>query len=155
MNGENPGKVIREAHNDWYREMFQPSITAGLLKPTDLAGYRNNPVFIRQSKHVPPRSQIVGELMTEFFELLSKEKNSAVRVVLGHFVFVYIHPYPDGNGRIGRFLMNVMLAAGSHPWTIIPVNKRHDYMEALEQASVNQNIVPFCQFIAGCISKNS
>ena len=155
LNGENPGKVIREAHNDWYREMFQPSITAGLLKPTDLAGYRNNPVFIRQSKHVPPRSQIVGELMTEFFELLSKEKNSAVRVVLGHFVFVYIHPYPDGNGRIGRFLMNVMLAAGSHPWTIIPVNKRHDYMEALEQASVNQNIVPFCQFIAGCISKNS
>ena len=33
-----------------------------------------------------------------------------MRVVLGHFVFVYIHPYMDGNGRMGRFLMNAMLA---------------------------------------------
>ncbi len=151
LNGENPGKVVIEAHHDWYREMFQPSVIAGLLKPTDLAGYRNNPVFIRQSKHVPPRAQIVGELMAEFFELLSKEENPAVRVILGHFFFVYIHPYPDGNGRMGRFLMNIMLAAGNYPWTIIPVGKRDDYMEALEQASVKQDIVPFCKFVAACI----
>jgi len=39
-------------------------------------------------------------------------------MVLGHFVFVYIHPYLDGNGRIGRFLMNLMLAAGGYPWTV-------------------------------------
>jgi hypothetical protein len=37
---------------------------------------------------------------------------AGVRVVLGHFIFVYIHPYMDGNGRMGRFLMNVMLAGG-------------------------------------------
>ncbi len=32
--------------------------------------------------------------------------------MLGHFLFVYVHPCPDGNGRIGRFLMNVAPAAG-------------------------------------------
>ena len=70
-----------------------------------------------------------------------------VRVVLGHFVFVYIHPYMDGNGRMGRFLMNVMLAAAGYPWTIIPVERRDDYLAALESASVTQDIRPFASFI--------
>jgi len=50
--------------------------------------------------------------MPAFFDLLSEEENPAVRVILGHLIFVYIHPYKDGNGRVGRFLMNVMLARG-------------------------------------------
>ncbi len=143
--------VGQKEHGDWYRELFQPSVAVGLLKPTDLAGYRRSPVFIRQSKHIPPRWQIVSELMEEFFQLITQEKEPSVRVVLGHFFFVYIHPYSDGNGRIGRFLMNVMLASGYYTWTIIPVERRNEYMEALEQASVNQNIVPFTKFIASCI----
>lgn len=151
LNGENPGKIIQKEHSDWYRELFQPSVAVGLLKPTDLAGYRRNPVFIRQSKHMPPRWQIVSELMEEFFQLITQEEEPAVRVVLGHFFFVYIHPYSDGNGRIGRFIMNVMLASGYYPWTIVPVERRSEYMDALEQASVNQNIVPFTKFIASCI----
>jgi hypothetical protein len=52
-------------------------------------------------------------------------------IVIGHFVFVYIHPYIDGNGRMGRFLMNVMLASGGYPWTVIPLERRDDYMAAL------------------------
>jgi hypothetical protein len=38
--------------------------------------------------------------------------------------------YMDGNGRIGRFLMNVMLASGGYPWTVIPVSDRNAYMNA-------------------------
>jgi fido (protein-threonine AMPylation protein) len=48
----------------------------------------------------------------------------SVRVVLGHFIFVYIHPCMDGNGRMGRLLMNVMLAGGGYPWTVVPLEKR-------------------------------
>ena len=72
-----------------------------------------------------------------------------MRVVLGHFVFVYIHPYVDGNGRMGRFLMNVMLASGGYPWTIVPLERRDDYLAALESASVKQDIAPFAAFIGG------
>jgi Fic family protein len=54
----------------------------------------------------------------------------------------------DGNGRIGRFLMNVMLASGGYPWTVVPLQRRDAYMDALEQASVNHNIVPFTDFLA-------
>ena len=76
-----------------------------------------------------------------------------MRVVLGHFVFVYIHPYMDGNGRIGRFLMNVMLAAGGYPWTVIPLEKRDDYMAALESGSVEQDIAPFAVFLERLVSE--
>jgi Fic family protein len=86
--------------------------------------------------------------MPVFFELLMQEEEPAVRIVLGHFMFVYIHPYMDGNGRMGRFLMNVMMAAGGYDWTLIPVTSRNDYMRALEEASVRENITPFAKFLA-------
>jgi hypothetical protein len=147
LAGENPGTVADEDHGAWYREMFAPSVTTGLLRASDLAGYRNGPVFIRRSMHVPPSRDAVRDAMPVLFEMLATETEPSVRVVLGHFIFVYIHPYMDGNGRIGRFLMNVMLAAGGYPWTVVPVQRRDAYMAALEEASVRQNIVPFTAFL--------
>ena len=152
--GDNPGQVADDDHPTWYREMFAPSVTAGLLRPADLAGYRNGPVYIRRSMHVPPHHEAVRDAMPALFELLREEADPAVRVVLGHFVFVYIHPYMDGNGRIGRFLMNVMLAAGGYPWTVIPVEHRDTYMAALEEASVRGSIVPFAAFLGDLVKEN-
>jgi fido (protein-threonine AMPylation protein) len=148
LKGENSGQVIDDDHGKWYRELFAPSVTAGLIRLSDLAGYRNGPVYIRGSMHVPLNRDAVRDAMPALFDMLREEQNAAVRVVLGHFIFVYIHPYPDGNGRIGRFLMNAMLVAGGYPWTVVPLSARKDYMEALEQASVRQNIEPFTDFIA-------
>jgi len=153
LRGKNPGLVADEDHGTWYREMFAPSVTAGLLRPADLAGYRNDQVYIRGSMHVPPSRQAVRELMPAYFDLLREETEPSVRVVMGHFVFVYVHPYMDGNGRIGRFLMNLMLAAGGYPWTVVPVEERNTYMTALEVASVRQNIVPFVDFLTGLLAK--
>ena len=154
LEGENPGSVCDDDHGDWYREMFAPGVTAGLLRTADLAGYRSGQVYIRRSMHVPPRPEAVRDCMPAFFDMLREEPEPPVRVVLGHFVFVYIHPYTDGNGRIGRFLMNVMLAAGGYPWIVIPLEKRDDYMAALESASVGQDIKPFASFIAGLVAES-
>jgi fido (protein-threonine AMPylation protein) len=148
LNRENAGTIAEEDHRTWYRELFVPSVTAGLLRPADLAGYRNDQVYIRRSMHVPPNREAVRDLMPALFELLEDETDASVRVVLGHFTFVYIHPYMDGNGRMGRFLMNVMLASGGYPWTVVPVGERENYMKALEAASVGQDIAPFADFLA-------
>ncbi len=148
LAGENAGVVAEAVHGDWYRELFGPPVAAGLLNAADLAGYRAGQVFIRRSMHVPPPVEAVRDLMPEFFALLAAESEPAVRVVLGHFFFVYVHPYMDGNGRMGRFLMNVMLASGGWPWTVVTVDTREAYMAALEEASVRQDIVPFTRFLA-------
>jgi hypothetical protein len=151
LGGENSGNVADEDHGTWYRNLFAPSVAAGIVKPSDLAGYRNDQVYIRRSKHVPPRCEAVRDLMPALFELIRDETDPGVRVVLGHFMFVYIHPYMDGNGRMGRFLMNVMLAAGGYPWTVIPVQRRNAYMRSLEAASTEFSIGPFAEFLAGLV----
>ena len=147
LTGTNPGTVADDDHGTWYREVFGPSVTAGIVSAADLAGYRSGPVYIRRSMHVPPPWEAVRECMPALFDLLRNELEPSVRVVLGHLVFVYIHPYMDGNGRMGRFLMNVMLAAGGYPWTVVPLERRSDYMAALEAASAKQDIEPFANFL--------
>ncbi|RYC66953.1 Fic family protein [Spirosoma sordidisoli] len=154
LQGQNAGEAVENDHRIWYRELFAPSVSIGLLNASDLAGYRNGQVYIRGSKHVPLNRDAVRDVMPIFFELLQTESEPAVRVVLGHFIFVYIHPYMDGNGRIGRFLMNAMLASGGYPWTIVPLSERNNYMHALEKASVEQDITDFTIFLANLVKNN-
>jgi hypothetical protein len=151
--GANAGFQAERDHGKWFRELFDPSVAVGLLQPADLAGYRNHQVYIGNSKHVPINVEAMRDAMPVLFELLTEEKEASVRAVLGHFIFVYIHPYMDGNGRMGRFLMNFMLASGGYPWTIIPVELRTTYMKALEQASVEQDITAFAAFLAELVSE--
>lgn len=154
LNGGDAGEVSDFDHGDWYLELFAPSVTAGLLKASDLAGYRNRPVYIANSQHVPLNKDAVIDAMPVFFDLLREEPHAGVRAVLGHFTFVYIHPYMDGNGRMARFLMNVMLASGGYPWTVIPVEERERYMSALESSSVDRDIKPFAEFIGWLVERS-
>jgi hypothetical protein len=89
LKGENPGEVADADHGTRYRELFAPSVTVGLLKPADLAGYQR-PGLYRKSMHVPLNRDAVRNAMPAFFDLLREEPHPAVRVVLGHFIFVYI-----------------------------------------------------------------
>lgn len=86
--------------------------------------------------------------METLFDLLERESESAVRAVLGHWLIGYVHPYPDGNGRMARFLMNAMFASGGFPWAVVRVEDRSTYLAGLEQASVHMNVKPFAEFIA-------
>jgi fido (protein-threonine AMPylation protein) len=146
--GANPGTLVRSAHREWYRELFQPSVAAGLIPSTALAGYRNDFVFLRTSRYVPPRWEAVRDAMPALFDLLESEPEPAVRAVLGHWLIGYIHPYMDGNGRMARFLMNTMLASGGYPWTVVRVEDRARYLSALDSASIDLNIAPFAAFLA-------
>lgn len=148
LEGADAGEVVENDLSDWHRNLFAPSVAAGILKASRLAGYRSSPVYIRQSRHVPMSAEAVRDCMPVFFDLIKTEKDPTVRIVLGHFMFVFIHPFLDGNGRIARFLMNVMMAAAGLPWTVIRVEQRNDYMRALEAASVQGDIRPFAAFFA-------
>lgn len=144
----NAGLVAKRDHHDWYAELFGPSVTAGIVEASQLAGYRRGPIFIRNSMHAPLPSEALLDSLEALWDLLEAETDAGVRAVLGHHLFVFIHPYYDGNGRIGRFLMNTLLASGGYPWTVIRMSRRDDYMKALEAASVKGQITPLAEFIA-------
>ena len=148
LDGQSAPTIIHRDLPAWYRALFSPSVQSGLLPAYALAGYRNRPVFIRGSEHVPPPHEAVPELLETLFALLATEPSAGVQAVLGHFLFVYIHPYSDGNGRIGRFILNTLLASGGYPWTVIRVEHRKAYMAALENASVRHDISDFTRFVA-------
>jgi hypothetical protein len=153
IGGANAVALARDSFRDWYRQLFQPCVTAGLVPAAALAGYRNDFVFLRTSRYVPPRWEVVPEAMSALFELLESEPEASVRAVLGHWLFGYIHPFMDGNGRLARFLMNTMLASGGYPWTVIQVSERSEYLDALNSASLNMDIAPFTAFIAKSMAR--
>ncbi|MFI4941309.1 MAG: Fic family protein [Burkholderiales bacterium] len=153
LTGANAGQVLRQQLQSWYRALWGPAMRAGIFKPSDLAGWRAWPIYIRNSEHVPLPADAVRDAMPLLFELLLEETEPHVQAVLGHFVFVYIHPYMDGNGRLARFLLNLMLARGGWPWTVVTMDSRNRYMEALEEASVRKNIRPFTEVISELVSQ--
>ena len=114
-----------------------------MLKPFDLAGYRNRPVFIRGSRHTPPPAESLTDAIKTLFKCAHQEPHPLTRAVLCHWFIGYIHPFPDGNGRTARLLMNALLVSAGYPWTIIRLETRSQYMAALEELSVNHNPVPF------------
>ena len=147
LSGITPGKVIESDLSEWYRGLFNPNQALGIITSSDLFGYRCHQVYIRNSRHTPFPPHVLTDAMEALFTCLKEEEHAGVRAILGHFIFVFIHPYMDGNGRIGRFLMNTMLGSGGYPWIIVHSDSRIQYLHALEEASTKGNIIPFAQFL--------
>lgn len=153
LDGKSAAEVYVKDHQGWHFQLFEPCIRAGILKASDLVGYRTHQVYIRNSMHVPLNPDAVLDAMTALSSLMKEEENAFVRAVLGHFFFVYIHPYMDGNGRTARFVMNSQFVTGGYPWVVVPVERRDEYMSSLEKASVEDDIEPFVKFIVSLITK--
>ena len=153
LAGDDPARMYVRSHQSWHFQLFEPCIRAGIIKASDLVGYRTNQVYIRNSMHVPINPDAVLDSMAALSVLMQEEQDAFVRAVLGHFFFVYIHPYMDGNGRTARFTMNSQLVTGGYPWIVIPFERRDEYMESLEKASVDEDIEPFVRFIVSLLPK--
>ena len=112
-------------------------------------------IYIRGSMHVPPASEQLMDCMTALKECIDEESSFAVKAILGHLFFGYVHPFPDGNGRTARFLMNFLFIAGGYNWVVIKQETRNNYLNALESASVGKDIVPFADFILDTIERDN
>lgn len=154
MKASTPGfaaQLFNERHQAWFQKLFGPSVDAGILGRRDLVGYRRHMVFLRGSLHAPPHFDYVRDGMEALRECLAEETDAFVSAVLGHWLFGFIHPYMDGNGRMARFTMNLMLASGGYPWTVIHVEDRAAYMAALEKASVDDELGTFSNLVADSV----
>lgn len=147
-------QLFNDRHQAWFQKLFGPSVDAGILERRDLVGYRRHMVFLRGSLHAPPHFDYVRDGMEALRECLAEETDAFVSAVLGHWLFGFIHPYMDGNGRMARFTMNLMLASGGYPWTVIRVEDRATYMAALEKASVADDLTTFSNFVADSVRRS-
>jgi len=125
----------------------------------DNAGvYRNHQVFITGTEYLPPIPEDVPQQMREFVEELNSKKDSLHPVVLAAFAhrrLVDIHPFANGNGRIARLLMNMVLLNKGYQIISIPPTLRHEYISALKasQREYSPNDREFLKLIAECESE--
>jgi Fic family protein len=140
--------LIKEIH----KILFKPMENMEQEYEHGIGFYRKSQTFIKGSKHIPPQQEKIYDLMKELLKIIiNLDIHPIKKAVLFHFGFTYIHPFSDGNGRTARLLMNLMLLRNNYVITIIPVEKRSRYIDALEKSSVQRNGKDFLEFIFECI----
>jgi excisionase family DNA binding protein len=118
--------------------------------------YRNSQVYITGSDFTPPPAFEVPDLMRSLIDWVSNNPEELRPIELAaifHHKLVYIHPFDDGNGRIGRLLMNLLLMKNGYPLTVIKQVDRKKYYETLKKADAG-NYKPLVNFIARCVEQS-
>lgn len=112
--------------------------------------YRKKQVIITGSDVEFPKAKELDSLMKAFVKQipqLKKDLHPIKYAAMVHLIFVNIHPFIDGNGRVARLLMNLALIQSGYNITIIPPVVRADYIRSLQDS--NRNIYnPFVNFIS-------
>lgn len=113
--------------------------------------YRNVDVYISGAQHTPPSPNEMYRQVKNFYVDLSwknSELNDIEYAAWTHAEFVKIHPFPDGNGRTSRLMMNYQLLAAGFPPISIAKENRLAYFNALEVYAVEGNLAPFADMTA-------
>ena len=110
--------------------------------------YRTSQVIITGSDVELPKPDELNQKMQEFIMQLPtlKEKLHPVEyAAMVHIIFVNIHPFLDGNGRVARLLMNLALLQNGYNIVVIPPVVRADYILALQETNKgnNKNFINF------------
>jgi Fic family protein len=116
--------------------------------------YRRVQVFI--GRDIPPRPFEVPKQMTTLLRWYSTNKKKLHPLVLAshfHTEFERIHPFVDGNGRVGRLLMNFILYKNKYPMINIPKKNKFKYYEVLKDAQHKNNLRGFVKFLFNILEK--
>lgn len=135
------------------------SIHAIILKDIEkeYAGkYRKEQVRILGADFIPPNYLKIPDLMGELIRWIPRnpEKLNVVEMATkAHYRLAWIHPYIDGNGRVARLLMNVILMKEGYPPAIILNNDRKKYLASLKIAG-RGNFNPFYLLVAQAVERS-
>lgn len=129
----------------------------------DAGNYRTVPVEISGSGFSPPGPESVQSQMRDYMEWLSgvstpnadafASTKGLLVAAVAHTWFVTIHPFIDGNGRVARLIMNLLLMRYGFPIAIISKEDRLRYYDALETSQIS-DLTPFSVLLAECIEES-
>jgi Fic family protein len=127
----------------WHKELF-------INSKEDIAGkIRNYNVKISLSRFNPPTSIELKYELNDFYKWYKQYNNRINKILLSciiHLKFVSIHPFGDGNGRISRLIMNIILNNNNYPIFNIDYKNRMSYYKALENSQVKKNPTYFIKW---------
>ena len=119
-------KMSNEILLKWHKEIF------GETK-RDIAGSFRYYYNVRVGPHIAPHWSLVGRMMKDLILFINRSRLNAVDLAArAHYRFENIHPFGDGNGRIGRLLMNYIMWLEGYPMLIIEYEDRGSYYKALQ-----------------------
>jgi len=110
-------------------------------------------VNVRVGEHIAPQAHLVPQLMSELFEWLKhSDEHMLLKSSVFHYEFEFIHPFSDGNGRIGRLWQSVILHRYNPIFSTLPIESivrdyQQEYYKALEDATFLGESTPFIEFM--------
>lgn len=118
--------------------------------------YRHVDVFIRGKDIEFPRPNEVPHLMKEFIHWLEGQQDvHPVQVASeAHFKFVSIHPFIDGNGRVSRLLMNLILLLNGYPMAIVKTEERTVYLDAVYKGQKEHDVTDYNAIIENAVDRS-
>lgn len=106
--------------------------------------FRKSKEYVRVGKHIAPAPEklpgLLDNLMADFAD---ESEHILDRIILFHLAFEHIHPFLDGNGRVGRALLNFQLKMIGYPPVIIRNKEKKDYYAALQRYDDKGDTKPF------------
>lgn len=120
-------------------------LTKDEIEPTYCGSYRQENLTLATTTYIPPDYELLPSLLDELFAIYNNPHNyedtQLEKIAAFHRNFERIHPFVDGNGRVGRFAMNILLLQNGYSYVPIPAEDRLAYFDALENNT-------FCEFLA-------
>ena len=143
----------------WHRLLFEDY---PVREAPDVVGdYRNDAIVVKSARvddeavrfEAPPAKAVPQEMkryVRWFNQTGQQQMDTAVRAALAHLYFESIHPYCDGNGRLGRALVSKAVAQSGGAFVMIPfsvglLEHRKTYYEALHKASATLDVTGWIQ----------
>ena len=125
--------------------------------------YRNHGEGVKRGNEViysAPQSILVPSLMKSLFDFMIDNENKIHPLILSsifHYYFVYVHPFSDGNGRMARFWVSLILTNWNSKFEYIPIEEeiylnQQKYYDSIAQCHINGNANVFIDFMLMCIN---